>query len=262
MKKILSLGMGVQTTALYYMSCLDDCERPDLAIFADTGAEHPGTLEHLEILLEWQRQNDGVPVRVISVKNILADIRAKQNSTGQRWASIPAFAGKGKMRMRRQCTSEYKINQVITGLRDWYGLKKGQWLPTSEMWLGITLDEAHRMKPSQNPRIVRAYPLIDLNFTRHECAGWLEKHGFKVPPKSACIICPFKSDHSWRQLKQIQPEEFKKAVEIDRTIRDMSKHGIVNPIYLHRSCEPLDAIEFKSDLFDSFGNECEGICGT
>ena len=74
MIKCISLGMGVQTTALYYMSSLNICERADIAIFADTGAEHPGTHKALQQMLIWQKQNDGIPVRVMRERNLFKDI--------------------------------------------------------------------------------------------------------------------------------------------------------------------------------------------
>ena len=37
--KIISLGVGVQTAGLYYMSSMGFIERCDYAIFADTGGE-------------------------------------------------------------------------------------------------------------------------------------------------------------------------------------------------------------------------------
>jgi len=37
--KVISLGLGVQSTALYYMSSMGELPRADYAIFADTGGE-------------------------------------------------------------------------------------------------------------------------------------------------------------------------------------------------------------------------------
>ena len=41
--KIISLGLGIQSTAMYIMSTLGDIDRADYAIFADPGAELPDT---------------------------------------------------------------------------------------------------------------------------------------------------------------------------------------------------------------------------
>jgi hypothetical protein len=39
MTNVLSLGMGVQSTAIYLMSSLGELPRLDFAVFADTGRE-------------------------------------------------------------------------------------------------------------------------------------------------------------------------------------------------------------------------------
>ena len=46
--KIISLGVGVQSTAMYMMSSLKYIDRADHAIFADPGAELPQTYKILE----------------------------------------------------------------------------------------------------------------------------------------------------------------------------------------------------------------------
>ena len=48
--KIISLGLGVQSTAMYMMSSLKYIDRADHAIFADPGAELPQTYKILEYL--------------------------------------------------------------------------------------------------------------------------------------------------------------------------------------------------------------------
>ena len=50
--KIISLGLGVQSTALCMMSSLGRIDRADHAIFADPGGELPQTYQILEYLTE------------------------------------------------------------------------------------------------------------------------------------------------------------------------------------------------------------------
>lgn len=47
---VLSLGMGVQSTALYLMSALGQLPRIDFAVFSDTGREMTETIRYLEIV--------------------------------------------------------------------------------------------------------------------------------------------------------------------------------------------------------------------
>ena len=51
--KIISLGLGVQSTAMYLMSSLGYIDRADYAIFADPGAELPDTYKLWDYLNDW-----------------------------------------------------------------------------------------------------------------------------------------------------------------------------------------------------------------
>jgi len=137
--------------------------------------------------------------------------------------------------------------------------KKGQ----VEVLIGISLDEVQRMKPSPNKWQIHTWPLIDLRMTRSDCLRWMERNGYPQPPKSSCLGCPFHSDKQWQEIKDGPPEEWADVVFVDKAIRNMPKFE--NQQFMHRSCKPIDEVEFVNkaqiDLFDLFGNECEGMCG-
>ena len=256
--KVISLGLGVQSTAMYMMSSLGYIERADHAVFADPGAELPMTYEILEVLRDWAKYNNGIPIHVNAEKNLYKDLLNQTNSTGQRFASIPAFSENGGM-IRRQCTKEYKIDPVIKEIRKLYGLKPRKRMPMTQVWLGISMDEIERMKVSQLPRIEYYYPLIEERMSRSECISFFKDRNFPVPPKSSCVFCPYHSNKNWKELKEKLPDQFDKAVKIDNAIRDSSKKGVKEPIYLHRSCTPLERVDF-GDQLEMFMCE-EGFCG-
>jgi len=256
--KVISLGLGVQSTAMYMMSSIGRIPRADHAVFADPGAELPRTYEILEYLEDWGKYNNGIPIHVINEKNLLTDILNQTNSTGQRWASIPAFTESGGM-VRRQCTSEYKIQPVIKKIRELHGLKPRKMMPKTEVWLGISMDEIERMKYSQLPRIDYYYPLIEQRMSRGDCIKFFEELVFPVPDKSSCIFCPYHSNKNWKDMKDNHPDEWQKCIEVDEAIRDSSKRGSDDKMYLHRSLTPLKDVQF-ADQLDLFFCE-EGFCG-
>ena len=256
--KVISLGLGVQSTAMYLMSSLGHIERADYAIFADPGAEHPETYKLLVELLEWKDINNGISIYV-EKKSLLKDILKQTNSTGQRWASIPAFTEFGGM-VRRQCTNEYKIQVVKKKARELLGLKKGQRMKPCEMWLGITMDEASRMKDSQMYNITYRYPLIEKGMRRSDCLKIFEDLHFDIPVKSSCVFCPYHSDQFWKKIKQENGSAWKTAIKVDKTIRDASKRGLTDKLFLHRTLLPLEDVQF-ADQIDLFEEECEGFCG-
>lgn len=256
--KILSLGMGVQSTTLYYMSSTGFLDRVDYAIFADPGAEKRQTYEHFEYLKKWQKINDGVPVIHVK-KDILGDLKQWHL---RRLASIPVFTGRRSGQLRRQCTREYKISVIDKEIRKLYGLKPYQRYPQTEVWLGFSIDEIARCSPSKEKWKIKRFPLIELEYNRADCMRWLEENDFKIPPKSSCVFCPYQSNHNWKMLKTFNRDEFDIAVKLDNDIRDLTKRGMKGKAYLHRQCVPLDEVNLNENQIELFDNVCDGDCGT
>jgi len=275
--RIIAEGVGVQTVTLYFMSSLGIIPRADYAIFADPGAEKNATYRYLEYLKGWQQKNNGIPLIHSTLRStIKEDLINGTNSTGNRFASIPAFTlnvkENSKGMLRRQCTNEYKIMVVDKEIQKLYGLPKWGRIPKTEIWMGITLDEIERAKPDIDKKQkwkIRVYPFLNLNcsffpqsLTRSDCTQWLLNNNFPIPPKSACFFCPYQGDNQWLEIKQTEPENFQEAVMLDKKIRNSTKKGVRNPIYLHGSCKPLDEVDFNESQEELFNNSCDGgYCG-
>jgi hypothetical protein len=264
---VLSLGAGVQSTTLALTAARGEINpMPDAAIFADTGWEPPAVYRHLD----WLERQLPFPVRRVSGGNIREDLlrNAAGLTIGKRSATPPLFVrGKDREAMLfRQCTSAYKVEPINRELLAMLGHVKGRRHPQSvsvELWLGISLDEAHRMKPSPERWIERRWPLIDRRMARVDCLAWLGRNGYPIPQKSACIGCPYHSDEQWRDIKR-DTVAWEDAVSVDRAIRD-GLRGTDGPLYLHRSLKPLDEADLSTwqerGQRDLFGDECEGLCG-
>ncbi len=257
--RVLSLGAGVQSTTMALMAAHGEITpMPDCAIFADTGWEPAAVYEHLRWLMSGNVLP--FPVHIVSGGDIRANAIAKMNTTGQRFASIPWFvrSPKGKDGIgRRQCTREYKLRPIQRKVVELMG---GRPSGGAEMWIGISTDEAMRMRPSRVQYIVNRYVLIEKDMSRRSCLGWMAVRGYPRPSKSACIGCPFHSDNEWRSLT---PAEFADAVEVDRAIRNQS--GIRGEQFAHSQRVPLDQVDLSTaedrGQLNLFNNECEGMCG-
>lgn len=255
--RVISLGAGVQSTTMALMAAHGEIgPMPDCAIFADTGWEPKAVYAHLRWLMSPSVLP--FPVYVVSAGNLRADTIAGLNTTGQRFAAIPWFtlSPKGRTGMgRRQCTKEYKLRPVQRRVVEFLG---GRPRGGAEVWIGISLDEATRKKPSRVQYIVNRHPLIENKMSRRDCLIWLREHDYPEPPRSACIGCPFRSDAEWRALP---PDEFADAVEIDRVIRRQSRLWQ----YAHAKRIPLDQVDLSTSedrgQLNLFVNECEGMCG-
>jgi hypothetical protein len=236
----------------------------DAAIFADTQWEPKGVYEWLD----WLETKLPFPVHRVTEGNLRDNVLTRENTTGGRFATVPWHMLKpdGQRAMgRRQCTAEYKLKPLKRKERELVGLAPRQRAKEilAEILIGISLDEAIRMKPSREKFAVNRWPLIDLGMTRWDCLQWMERHGYPQPPKSSCIGCPFHSDDEWRVIKA-DPEAWEDAVMLDKAIRE-PKRGMKSRQFMHRSCVPLDEVDLSTAAdhgqVDLFGNECEGMCG-
>lgn len=190
--------------------------------------------------------------------------------------SIPAYTsdrnGGREGVLRRQCTREFKVEVINQEVRRQLGLKKGERAAGKFRALGligISTDEVTRMKDSRISWIRHIWPLIDAGISRQRCLAIMSELGFPKPTRSSCWFCPYHDNHFWAWIKKTRPDEFGKAVRFDAAIRNMTKAGVERPVFLHRSCRPLDEVDFKTGgdpnqltLFnEDFQNECEGLCG-
>ena len=237
-------------------------DKPDCAIFADTGWEPEGVYEHLE----WLTTQLSYPVHIIQKGNITDDYFASAKN-GKRFASIPFFTDNGGM-VRRQCTNEYKIQPIRKKTREMLGLKHGQRGPKEkvvETWIGISTDEIQRVKESRDAWQHNRWPLIEARMDRAACIKWFgENYPGRKLPRSACIGCPYRNDREWRMMKDDDPESWQKAVEFDAHLRVYKREAMTHNEFLHRSLKPLDKVDLSTPADHgqiSFLDECEGMCG-
>lgn len=274
---ILNLGAGVQSTALYLMFLNGEIgKKLDYAIFADTQEEPTSVYRHLD----WLRSLGGPPILTDSAGKLGDDLIHGKNSTGGRFASIPAFTSAtpgvtGGM-LRRQCTAEYKIDvceKIIR--RQIIGLQHRQRMPKGikvVQYFGLSFDEPRRVSKVKNrfvahPWAEGRFPLFDLEMTRSDCVAYLKEQ--QIPhevPRSACVFCPYKSNFEWRLLRDNDPAGWARAVEVDEALRrpgTVANRNLEQSIYLHRSCLPLVRVGLgeKDGSGGVAEGACEGMCG-
>lgn len=238
---------------------------PLAAIFADTGDEP----KSVYVWLDWLEKQLPFPVyRVrhtsgLSLSAASLNVRRSEGGKDYTKHSPPAFivdaTGKTGMLMR-QCTQDFKLDVIR---REIQRIRNKR--PVVQ-WIGISLDEAHRMKPSRQAYITNIWPLVDSRLTRRQCLAWVQANGFPNPPRSACTFCPYHSDEEWQRLKTEEPEAFQSAIEYEGKLQTtMNKvTGFRGTPFLHRSLKPIATVDFLTaddGQQDLFGNECEGMCG-
>lgn len=291
----ISLGGGVQSSALLAMSALGlhGVPKADCAIFADTQAEIGATYAWLDRLTAWAKPHGIDVVRctkgpleaaalstgvtnmdgripTYTRQEIVSDCPCKTTAPALPFMVCGECGGTGKTSAvehgltSRHCTWDYKIKPVHKAARERMGLKRGQHakgVVSALQLMGISVDEAHRARPSKIDWIVNGYPLIDANLSREDCKRVCREVFGEVPPRSSCYFCPYHSDAYWRWLKKDHSAEYAKAVDFDARFR-LSQPRLVGEVFIHRSMRPLDeAVTDSANGGDAFGNECEGVCG-
>jgi hypothetical protein len=232
----LSFGAGLQSTALLVMSAirLRDTPKIDLAVFADTQGEPQWVYDHLKFMRGWAFDH-GIHIETVSAGNLAQDVidRRAPEQRRRRFVAVPC------------------------------------WTEGTNKRTGEAEAVPLRRQCTQDYKIVKEHPLVDMGITRLGCASLLDEVGIPLPKKSACVYCPYHDDAYWSDLKGNFPDEWDRAIAFDESFRNMTQSGVKQPVYLHRSLMPLAMVDLKPEtkegtrgLFDNgFLNECEGMCG-
>lgn len=246
--RVLSLGWGVQSFTLAALAALGEIEKPDVLIHADTTHEFSGTYEFAWLMTPWLKTYG---LKVVTVSDNKAPQRVWKGEM------IPAYTSNNNKKGQafRTCTGRWKIQPM----RKW--IQQHRESNPVEMWLGISTDEAVRMKQSDVKYITNRYPLIERMMSRKDCEKWLTKHDLPIPPKSACTFCPFHNTAEWRKIKASEPD-WNEAVSVDRAIR---KARPPYDLFVHPSRKPLEEVDLRTmeekGQIRLWDEECSGICG-
>lgn len=238
--KILSLGGGQQSTALALMSCAN-LLRPeknkfslvpiyDAIIFCDLGGEREWVYKQVNYVKEIC-ETVGIPLFILEDKNLKEDYMSnygtRRVSTIPFW-SIDSNGKKGKM--RRQCTIDYKINQIHNFVRwNLLGYKKGQRtkaedIVAHEMHIGFSYEEKGRSFPSKNKLFINKYPMIEMHLTRKDNYAYVKEQWGMKTKGSACLFCPFHSNYFFHECQMNCPKDFQTILNFD----DLLENGIPN----------------------------------
>ena len=246
---VQAYGAGVQSRALLHMAINGLIPKPDLVVFADTQAEPEDVYKAV--------QEDKVYAEAAGIRFEIVSYGDLSNSGA--WSNsvfVPAFTlnknTKRKGMLLRTCTQRFKIAPIRRFMRS-IGINKAL------IWLGISTDEADRMKDSNVKWVQNFYPLIENGISRADCEKYLRELGLAVV-KSACVFCPYRSDNGWAKMME-NPNDWAKAVEFDEQLRDRGPKDV--EWFVHRKRIPLRSVQAPESLSkqDGFSNECEGYCG-
>jgi hypothetical protein len=241
--------------------------KPDLAVIADTGREASETWRYHDNILAPQLRCVGVElIRLPHHYDPPSPRESNQWNTVDLYSGrdkntviMPMFTTKGVRggkqnigMLPKYCSNEWKSRPVQRFIRA-NGLTDGS------IWIGFSIDEMERMR-SHDPRQKwnHTYPLIDRRMTRGDCIALVESMKWPTPPRSACWMCPYRSDAEWLHLKNTDSGDFERARQLEIALQDKDPD-----VYFHNSCEPLGEVEFNEGQEDMFSKPCaSGMCFT
>ena|SRR3990167_10633665 len=194
MKRILSFGAGVQTTALAILISQGKVAA-DMAIFADTGCERPETYWYMRYYTKPILAKAGIPLQIIR-----SELPSEQ-------PDLYGFLWKYKDIVdvrKRQCTVQFKLRPIRRAVgRDVHFL------------IGFSADEISRTERKRTYWTEESFPLIELGMSGADCKHLISSIGLPVPIKSSCFICPFQTPFEWQWLKVTHPDLFQKALDLE-----------------------------------------------
>ena len=206
-------------------------------------------------------ENAGIPFYILDT-HLYQDYL--DNFGKHRVVSIPFWSvdenGK-KGKMMRNCTLDYKINEIIKFVKykllgyAKYQRVKNEDLKAHEMHLGFSLEEKHRCKENNHKMFVNKFPLVEMELTRADNYKYiLEKWGLDTKA-SACCFCPFHTNYFFEYMKDNHKEQYQSIIEFDEMLeREQPNTKIRSKLYISKSrkrIKDLSDEDFKDkEVFD------------
>lgn len=207
--RYISYGGGVNSTTFLIL----EETKMDEAVFVDHGADFPFTYEYVTYL-----QKKGFDITVI---------KPSFKCYGKIWTDLYTFCYENYLipfKARRWCTGVFKIDAI----------EKYVSKPCIQS-IGFDYGELKRMERMLKRKrhgITYEFPLIKNHISREKCKEIISDAGLKVPEKSGCYFCPFKSRRDYQKLFIEYPELYKKALILEERYKMKHSGNLLNkPLY-------------------------------
>jgi hypothetical protein len=239
----VSYGVGVDSTAMLVAMWRRGI-RPDLILFADTGAEKPETYAYLEIIDAWLVSIGFPPVTTVRYEPRRAKYRTLEGKCLNN-ETLPSLAF-GK----HSCALVFKVGPQDRYIQNWAPAQRA-WAAGLHVVKAIGYDDGDQdrrrrakadkavaKKAAQgdvdSKRYAYRYLLQEWGVDRIECLNLIDGAGLPRPVKSACFFCPAMKKSEIVSLRDTHPVLFRRALRIERKARE-GKHGLATVVGLGRS---------------------------
>ena len=254
MKYIATISGGKDSTAMCDL-LLKKGFPVDYIVFNDTTDEFDEMYEYLDKVEEYflTRYNKKI-TRLKPVKNY-DDYIFRVLSRGENVGSVAGLPN------GVQGFCEWRRDAKIRPFERWIKAEK---IGEHKIYMGITLDEAHRTDRNSN----FLYPLIDdFMLSEENCKAYLINQEMENPlykhfSRTGCRKCQFQSDRDFFNIWKHYPKVWQEFADYESKVRELKMNGasVVSESWFtdHRTCLDMETKFIKTDkqgsLFD-FSNE-------
>lgn len=189
---VVAYGMGVDSSAMLIGMALKGI-RPDLILFADTGAERQETYDYLPVMQEWLKKAGFPPVVTVkyqpkNFKNYppYHDLEGNLLTNG----TLP-----GVTFGRASCSMKWKKQPQDAYVKNWSPAQRS-WSFGVKVVKLIGFDDSPRDRQRtysaaniDDTHYEYRMPLQEWGWDRQECKRQIKKAGLPVPIKSSCFFC-------------------------------------------------------------------------
>lgn len=252
--QLWSCGFGRQSVLILGLIKRGNLPKPDHVVGVDTNRERSNSWRYVNAVIRPELEALGIPFTLIDRK-AYATVDLWGGEDGES-CLLPGYTTQGE-------TGDGKLPEFCSN--EWKGRVVQRWAATIlgwkergvDCWIGISSEEKHRRRNSATAWYRKTYPLLDV-FPQHVSMVYevCQQFGWPDPVRSCCWMCPNMGNHEWRTLRDEDPEDFAKAVEMDAEIRKRDPH-----FYLHEQRVPraLAALD-KADRTKKSGGCSTGMC--
>lgn len=252
---VVAYGVGVDSTAMLVAMHARGL-RPDLILFADTGAEKPETYAYLPVIGAWLTRVGFPPITTVRYTPSRAPYDTLEGKCIAN-ETLPSLAFG-----MHSCSLVFKVEPQNRYLRTWRPALEA-WASGQRVQRAIGYDNGPQdcRRRAKADRAVQAkadaghpdaqlyeyrYLLQEWNIDREACHALIEAAGLPVPVKSACFFCPASKRSEIIWLRDTHPQLFARALAIEAGARD-GRHQLRTTVGLGRTFAWADLVTATAD---------------
>lgn len=213
---VVAFGGGVNSTAMLVEMHRRGI-RPDLILFADTGAERPETYAAVEAVSAWCVAHGMPAIETVRRNSRMHGLRTLEEQCLAD-NSLPSIAFGFKT-----CSLNFKVKPCDKRTNEW--MEENGVAGKVCKAIGFDAGEERRAKPFESEYQTVWYPLIEWNLWRDDCEAICRSEGLPTA-KSSCFFCPSMKKHEIYALKKEHPDLAARALAIEAQAELITVKGL------------------------------------